>query len=524
MILNANTIADDAALETDLCIIGAGAAGITIAHALKDEGISITVLESGEDQFDARAQDLTKGTVEGGIHYWPLDNVRLRMFGGATNHWEGSCNDFDDIDFADRPWVKYGGWPLKKGDIRPFYPKAQEYVQIGPYDYNFNSWCRRLGWSAPSWLKGDLEGEITQHSPPTRFGEVYGPALNAAPNVRVLLGATALSMETDAAHSTVQSVAIGRYGKSSLNIKARRFVIALGGIENARFLLLNKLGNRSGTVGRFFMDHPYFRLMLLVPSTRFAQFLQQWKDCTYQGVQLSACVKFTSDVLMRGQFQNARINFEPTDRYTASPAIESFHQLVGGNVRATDELMYHIGNLLLDIDMLAEATSRQKFDKQIFPERASQFVGLTIGCMTEQLPNPDSRITLSEKKDAFGQRESNVDFNLTDTDKITMGRLIDAISRTFGQVGIGRVRTFESGRFAPWPPRQISYGPHHMGTTRMSTSPRTGVVDANLRLHDVSNVYVAGSSVFPTGSHVPPTLTIVAFALRLAEHLRSNPA
>lgn len=524
MILNANTIADDTVLETDLCIIGAGAAGITIAHALKDEGVSITVLESGEDQFDTRAQDLTKGTIEGGISYWPLENVRLRMLGGATNHWEGSCNDFDDIDFADRPWVKYGGWPLNKDAIRPFYPKAQEYVQTGPYDYDFKSWCRRLDRPIPNWLKDGLEGEITQHSPPTRFGEVYGPALNAASNVRVILGATALSLETNTAHATAQRVTIGRYGKKNLKLRARRFVVALGGIENARFLLLNKLGNSSGMVGRFFMDHPYFRLMLLVPSQKFTRFLDQWKDTTYQGANLSACVKFAPDVLMRGQFQNARINFEPTDRYAASPAIESFHQLVGGNVRATDELMYHIGNLLLDVDMLTEATSRQKFDKQIFPERASQFVGLTIGCMTEQLPNPDSRITLSEKKDAFGQPETNVSFNLMEADKITMGRLIDAISRSFGRVGIGRVRTFEPSRFAPWPPRQISYGPHHMGTTRMSTSPKSGVVDANLRLHDISNVYVAGSSVFPTGSHVPPTLTIVAFALRLAEHLRSNPA
>jgi hypothetical protein len=262
--------------------------------------------------------------------------------------------------------------------------------------------------------------------------------------------------------------------------------------------------------------------MLLAPSPRFQRFVRNWEEKHFDGVRISPSIQFSEAVLRRHQFQNSRIAFEPIDRFTASAGIESFHAIENGRVHSVDDTLYHIGNLLLDVDMVAEAASRQMLGKEL-PTNAADFVGYTLGCMTEQVPNPESRVSLSREKDEFGQRRSVVDLRLTDADRLSYGRLTKQVSEAFGRVGIGRVRILVPDRFATWPPRKISYGSHLMGTTRMSTDPRAGVVDSDLKLHQAENIFVAGSSVFPTGSHVPPTLTIVALALRLADHLKATP-
>lgn len=520
MLTQADSIQSTAELDCDLCIVGAGAAGITIAHSLRDSGLKIFLLDSGFESLDARAQDLTSGTNVG-LEYWPLDSVRLRMFGGSTNHWEGSCNDFDEIDFADRPWVRHGGWPLTKAQLVPFYRRAVDYVQLGPYDFSLQSWSKRLGVAVPRWFGDQLVGNVTQHSPPTRFGEVYGPSLTAATNVHIVLGATALRFEMNDSRTLGERIEVARFDKPPLFVRARRFVLAMGGIENARFLLLNNIGNGSDAVGRYFMEHPYFRPMLLAPSPTFLRFNKDWQALLERGVRVSPSIQFAQSTLWRHQFQNCRIAFEPTDRFTASAGIESFHEVESGAVESADELLYHIGNLLLDIDMVAEGVSRQEFGSG-FLSSSSEFSGFTIGCMTEQLPNPDSRVLLSKSKDRFGQPQVAVDLRLTDEDRVGAGRFAKSMVEAFGRAGIGRVRMLVPERFEHWPPRIISYGSHHMGTTRMSNNPRTGVVDTNLRLHQAGNIFIAGSSVFPTGSHVPPTLTIVALALRLADYLRGT--
>lgn len=520
MLIDANSVPDGTVLDCDLCIIGAGPAGMTVAHKLRDRNLSIVVLDSGLRDLDERAQRLNEGSSTG-LEYYHLDSARLRMLGGSSNHWEGSCNDLDALDFAVRPWVEHSGWPIARSDLEPYYGVAHQYLQLGPYDYDLAAWGQRLGFAAPSWLRDGLEGRVTHHSPPTRFGDVYGPDLDAATNVRVLLGATALGIRLGEDRRTAEQIAVGRFGKEPIQVRAQRFILATGGIENARFLLLNELGNEHDQVGRYFMEHPYFRLLLLAPSQAF---LSSYADLSRRlegsGIRITPSIRFTEDVLKREQFQNCRIAFETATRYEAAAGIESFHELRRGS-KPTDETLYHIGNLLLDLDMLAEATSRQVLGKQVIPT-AKDVSLFSLGCMAEQLPNPLSRVMLGNNRDEFGQRRTRLDLQLSDADRIATGRFAKAISRTFGQVGIGRVRNLVAERFAPWPPRRVTYGFHHMGTTRMSDDPKRGVVDKNLRLHGVSNVFVAGSSVFPTGGHVPPTLTIVALSLRLADHLMAE--
>lgn len=507
-------------LECDLCVVGAGPAGITIAHKLRNKDISVILLESGLDEFNDRAQRLNEGENVG-VEYRPLDAPRLRMLGGSSNHWEGSCNELDEIDFSPRPWIEHSGWPILKQDLVPYYREGHRYLQLGPHDYNLRSWARRLGFDAPKWLRDGLEGSVSHHSPPTRFGEVYGPDLKNASNIRVLLGATALELKLTENRQRAEQIAVGRFDKDSIFIRARRFVLAMGGIENARFLLLNDLGSDYGQVGRYFMEHPYFRLQLLAPSPSFlSSYTELALRLERSGFPITPSIRFTEEVLRRERFQNCRIALEPASRYEAAASIESFHELTRER-KSPDEMFFHVGNLLLDVDMLAEATSRQVLGKRVLPS-AEDTVLFTLGCMFEQLPNPASRVSLSETRDEFGQRQAKLDLRFSDEDRIAAGRFAKAVSRTFGQVGIGRVRSFVADRFAPWPPRRISWGSHHMGTTRMSDDPKRGVVDRNLRLHGVSNVYVAGSSVFPTGGHVPPTLTIVALSLRLADHLMES--
>lgn len=527
MIRNARDVMDNQQLLCDVCIVGAGAAGITLARELASSKLSVIVLESGGLSFDEEVQALYQGELKNPVYNDPMDS-RLRFFGGSTNHWAGNCSPLDAIDFERRPWLAHSGWPFSRSDLDPFYERAQAYCQLGPFNYEPIYWQQFRKQKALPLDPKIISNGVVQFSPPTRFGEVYRNDLGAAQNVFVYLNANVLDITLLPDGEVVDSVIAGTLDGKRFSVKAERFVLALGGIENARMLLNcdkvhpNGIGNRNDLVGRYFMDHP----VVTAATFKFTNpkidlgLYTSYPPMPGPSGRVSCFLQLSDAIIRERALNNFRAPLVRTTRFRASEGVESLHQLsVGisaGNM--PDNLGNHIGNIIRDIDMVIEGISRKHFGAPLF-DSANDRNFLYSDVMIEQRPDADNRILLSSERDRLGLRKIIIDWRLQDADKENLWRGMEILAQEFGRADLGRIRIegeHEGRTFGD----QLSLGDHHMGTTRAHLDPQHGVVDADLKIHGVANLYVAGSSVFPTGGHVPPTLTIVALAIRLSEHIR----
>ncbi len=525
MILDARSVPDGTVIETEVCIVGAGAAGITLAREFTSAKFRVAVLESGGLELEPDTQDLYEGKSIG----WAFEDLmacRLRFFGGTTNHWAGWCLPYDAIDFETRAGLPYRGWPFDKVYLDPWYQRAQEVCQIGPYEYAPCSWGIRPSQIAPPFKGPHFVLKILQKSPPTRFGAAYGPELRQASRVTVYLHANCLRL---AAHETTVEVAelsARTLGGNRFTVRAQIYVIAAGGIENARLLLLsgktngNGLGNLHDCVGRFFMVNLNYSGGVIVPSDPRADldFLTGLGGAVYAGFgRKQALVSFVglSEQTMRSlHLPGIKIRWQ----YQFPPGVEALRDL---KRRLTDSpdgnaMLSDLGKVLNDLESTSELVVRKALFHQRIPVQALELV-----CYSEQLPNRDSRVLLSSERDALGQRKVMIDWQVTPEDRQMASTTLHLLGTEIGRVGFGRLRSSLKDDTISWP--EDFYGDeHHVGTTRMSREPSDGVVDENCRVHGLSNVYIAGSSVFPTTSANNPTLTIVALALRLADHIKKH--
>ncbi len=498
MLTDARTVPSGTTLARDVCIVGAGAAGITIARALKDRGLSVCLLESGSLEPDDATNDLNRGRVEAG--QLPGDSPyltesRLRYFGGTTNHWVGVCGPFTAIDLEERDWVRNSGWPFGLEELLPYYDRATSVVQIRDWNYDAASLERP---PLPTVPGTDLRTEVRHFSPPTRFGLEYRQELAAAADVEVLLGANAVDVRTDAGGRRVDRVEAATLNGGRFTVRARQVVLATGGIENAR-LLLNcvrddprGLGNALDVVGRYFMDH-VFRLG---DPGRFALDVEPSSLALYEDFARDAFLRlFTWGRLTLGDAAQRRHRVPHHGIGLGRPA----------RPEPRDDLGLAAGRLagqLQDVDAPAE----------------DPHTG-TLGLDLEMTPDPDNRVVLGEERDALGLRRAALRWKLTDDDREQAIRFLQAFAAEAGRALPGRFQL----RLRPdFDPTNFQSSAHHVGTTRMHVDPKRGVCDADGRVHGLANLYVAGSSVFPTSGLVNPTFTIVALALRLADHLRKE--
>jgi choline dehydrogenase-like flavoprotein len=325
-----------------------------------------------------------------------------------------------------------------------------------------------------------------------RFGQVYRDELLRSARVKVVTHASLLELETTPNALRATRARARAIGGDEFFVSARAFVLAAGGIENARLLLLSNkavppgLGNQHDLVGRFFQEHVGFYLSAVAMLHRPPDF-----GASSGG---KGWFTFTDEALVGNKLLNVALEIKPTKLPQLSlfeRTYEWIERRVSGKGPSPMNPRYWAGEGVQPFDIAYEA---------------------------EQRPNPDSRVSLGAQLDPLGQRRVVVDWRLTDMDREHLKRGLELLGRELGRLGEGRLwirpRVLED-----WPPKAISVGAHHIGTTRMHADPRRGVVDANCRIHGTSNLYVAGSSVFPTSGKANPTLTIVALAVRLADHL-----
>lgn len=516
--------APGAVIETNIAIIGAGAAGIAAARDLIDSQRDVLLIESGDLTPDAETLALNDGKIVG-EPYLPLDVIRLRYFGGTTNHWEGHCRPLDPIDFEKRSWVPYSGWPITYSDLEPYYERANALCELGPYDYDTRSWEPVVPNLFPL-DKTKWVNRLWHHSPPTRFGEKYRDELKNARNVTVLFNANATEIVLNESARQVVEVKIKALGGKEAIVRPKIVVLACGGIENARLLLASNkvmtagVGNGNDLVGRFFMEHPHAMIAYAVPLAGDAVKYKVY----YRGVRaripageafIQAKAGPTEEFQRAHQLRSGTIDVGiGYDRSAGYLSLRRTVKAVWEDGQMPDRFGEALLNMVGDIDGLATGLYRRFTDQQLFWFAAS----------IEQEPNPASRVTLDRDLDSLGSPKPRLDWRLTAGDKIAVRTTIRLLGEELARTGVARMRIddwlMEDDRH--WEGLGIRY--HNIGTTRMSDDPKMGVVDRDAKVHGIANLYIAGSSIFPTSGYANPTLTIVALTLRLTEHLRDKGA
>jgi choline dehydrogenase-like flavoprotein len=447
--------------------------------------------------------------------------------GGSSNHWENNTSQFQPIDFKYREWVPHSGWPISFEDVEPYYEKAQEYCGVDADSYDVQHWSDKLNKNDILQKSEILETQMAKGAAiPTRFFHIHGKNLQKQSNLTIFTNTSALDISYNKTTEDVNKILCKTFTNKEITINARYFVLALGGIENARFLLFanekynNNIGNQGDAVGRYFMEHP---------TVRGAQFFvdEKTKMDLYQpnldgNKYVTGFQSLTENALVSHQTTNLRIPFIKASEFEMSNGISSSHILGEyiSNFEIPDQFGQHLFNVISDSGMVAEGIARKKFDTKLF-DYASEFSGYNTVMMIEQTPNPLNRITLGKSKDKFGQRRVKIDYQIFEEDKQFLWKSLEAVAQEYGAESIGRVKILKERESRLWT-SQLGFCQHHMGTTRMAKTSENGVVDENQRVFGTNNFFVSGSSVFTTGSHVPPTLTICALSIRLADHIRKE--
>jgi len=545
MILDANSVPTGSTLQAEVCVVGAGAAGISLALSLQEAGIDVLLLESGGDQADTRNQALYAGSVADERMHSPLDRYRERRFGGSTTIWGGRCMPYDALDFEPRAQIAHSGWPIGMDALHPYYEAANKLCEAGDFAYTAEEAFTTPRRPLIAGFKEDVfsTNTLERFSCPTDFGARYRQRLiNGA--CRVVQHANVGAIELDETRRQVDHIQVRTLGGTAFTVRARRFVLAAGGLETVRLLLASPgasgqgVGNARDVVGRYYMCH----LAGTIGTLSFTD-----PRSVYHGYEMSdegiycrrrlALRPQVQDRLSTGNFiarlHHPRIT-DPAHHtgilsllYLAKAVIpyEYGKRLHGEEKMKGGQWLAHLRNVLIDAPATAvflthwlrhRTLAARKFPSVIVYPRRPRY---SLDFHAEQEPNPASRVSLSDARDELGMRRLHVDWRYTERDVHTVKASLAALAQSMRDSGVGSF-DYAPDEVEHEMTRYGAYGGHHIGTARMGNDPADSVVDADCRLHELDNLYVSGAAVFPTSSQANPTLTIVAMALRLGDHLK----
>jgi choline dehydrogenase-like flavoprotein len=524
MFVDARKIASGTVVEAEVCIIGAGAAGITLARELSDQSIRVCLLESGGLRMERETQRLYEGELAG-LYYEP-DSTRTRFFGGSTNCWGGFVRPMEDFHFEKRDWIPESGWPIASRDIEPFYDRAHQAFGLTANRYDPHTVLPSVDGHSLRPLpfaSNRLTTSITQLvKDRRRFGLAYREELRQSPTVLVYLHANVMELIASGSGRSVAQVRIATFAGNQFTARAKIFILATGAIENARILLASNsslprgVGNQYDLVGRYFMEHPRRSLVEgtvpAIANETVKAYLPRYAMLRLPvAAEISVSVKAQQEerLLDCAGYLDLVLDGEESAGTLAMKRL--FWELRRGSMPARP--------LKQIAAVLSSPMSLATFGWGVMScsERFIRCHRITL--ISEQAPNPDSRIMLSHQRDRLGMNRLKVDWRMTDLDHYSRQRAVEIIAEELQRIG----------HFSPTgavikkndDPTSPNWTWHHMGTTRMHDDPKRGVVDTNSRVHGMGNLFVAGSSVFPTAGNHTPTFTLVCLALRLSDHLKS---
>jgi choline dehydrogenase-like flavoprotein len=549
MMMDAFNLNSGATVASDICIIGAGAAGISLALKFVDSDIQVLVLEAGGEGAEEATQALYRGQVSDERLHAPPDRYRQRQFGGSTVIWGGRCVPLDEIDFLVRPWISASGWPIGFDDLLPYYEEANRLCEAGAFAYTAET-------AFPKGMRPMLRqfrgSEITDNtlerfSYPTNFARRYRRRLEIAKNINIILHANVTELLCNDEGSIVTALRVKTLRGQTFKVRAAYVVIATGGLEVPRLLLASRdrhaagIGNGYDQVGRHYMCH----LAGTIGDVQLngnASDVWNGYEVSEEGVYCRRRFAIKASAQRRLGIGNfvARLHHpnlpDPAHRtgalsaiYLAKPFIsyEYRKRLHDGEARSISEWIGHLRNLAADpfdtMNFMLHILRDRKFASRKFPSlvirpKSNHY---SLDFHVEQVPNPISRIQLSDEQDALGMQRIVVDWRYSAFDIDTVRRAVRLLADELCACKAGTT-SYDFDMVEQCAMRYGAYGGHHIGTARMSRTPRTGVVDANCKVHGIQNLYVSGSSVFTTSGQANPTLTVVALSLRLAAFLKAE--
>jgi len=500
---DARTIDSGAELHADVCIAGAGAAGITLARELLRSGVRVCLLEAGGLSVEPEVNALS--VIENvGRPYRP-NELRLRYFGGTTNHWGGHCVPLLPMVLNGRDWIEHSAWPFTHEQLLPYYEAAHGVLRIGPFDYSAARAAAALNVPLLP-IDGAFQTVMSRYNR-LRFGLTFGEELNDASGLQCILHADLSAIDLASAESEdVRSVRVGSAAGNEFAVRAQYFVIACGGIENARILLNANhqrpagLGNHADMAGRYFMEHVWYESGYILPRAPLSEYAHYVREVPYGDIAARFHLALTPEAQRELQVGAFRAELLPR----SAAYRESY-------------FLRHLGPADADVSTLLSRPF--EFGHALRCGENATADAFVLGNYVEQRPNPESRVTLSNTRDALGRPNARLDWRLMRADHDGVVWSHRALAREVGRFNVGRMHIAIKDEYEI-ELQTAGGGAHHMGTTRMHENPNHGVTDPYGRVHHTENLYMAGSSLFPSCGYANPTLTIVAMSLRLADKLK----
>jgi choline dehydrogenase-like flavoprotein len=515
-------------LACDVCVVGSGPAGSTLVRELAGSGLRIILLESGGQKVQTRSDALSEIESIGAGRDMDQSRVRNRILGGSSHTWSGRCAPFDAIDYRARPWVPHSGWPMTPQTLQPFLERTPDHLGLGlATDYTGTGFYARTGREPPQRRLDErlvepffwqFSRDFYQPHDHMRFGRAL--LSQQLRDIRIITNATVLHIDTNPQVTAVKSLQVASDDGKFWTISARTVVLCAGGIENARLLLASNrvakqgLGNGRDLVGRYLMDHPrgsvatfdLTRVRGLSAHFGFHRAMHRKRRYLFaQGLHLSPAVQERESLLNCTAWLSEQVSHD--DPWSAVKRL-----LVGGARFRRD-----LGAIARHPLLVGRGVHAHLLRGGSLPRLLEK---LQLTCTVEQTPNPTSRVTLANRCDRFGVPFSRVDWRIGEAEQRTVRRMAQLVSEELQRVGIVPPVLDEWVRLGNGFPEHYRDNAHPTGTTRMSQTPATGVVDTDLQVHGISGLHVGGSSVFPTSSHANPTQMIVAMSVRLADTIK----
>lgn len=552
MFVDAREMHANQVVTADVCVVGAGPAGVMLARTLSGGSLQVCVLESGglSPAIDPDTRSLSEVATDTDLFVQVRPEQRARVFGGNAGSWgihlEHSRRGvrlvpFQASDFEHRSAVPYSGWPIGREQLDPYYAQAQAMLGAGPYAYDVSRWETPETPALP-FRGGGLQTTMFMFGNGDVVIDDYRRDLASDPTVTVYTGANAVELETDELGETVRTVHAATVQGNRFTVQAKMVVLAAGGLESTHLLMVSDkvhkggLGNAHDQLGRYFMDHPIADGGTIVPSSRALFNRTALYDKRRVGdAHVMGGITLSDRIVRERQLLNLTSWIFPRPLwYGRQGTMDAMRRLargrsLKGGARAA---WADLKQALSGSDLIAEslATHLKGLQSPYWPSLAvgdwsatqkdkEQAYGVfEVLHLLEQAPDPENRVLLSKQRDVLGRRRVQLHTRWREIDQAGVDAGQAILDQELRAAGLGH---FVPSRMADGSLIFSSAGAsHHMGTTRMSASPKTGVVDEHCKVHGVNNLFVASSSVFPTGSSLNPTLTIVAIAARVSERVK----